>query len=65
MTKMMPCPECGSDDVFVDSSGSQEITVVECDCGHRFQSGCYEENIARYWNRHVRAYLSSPPQACT
>ena len=54
-SKMKPCPDCGSnEELYIDSCGSMELTVVDCDCGHRFQSGCVEDNIVKHWNRHVR-----------
>lgn len=60
-TKMKPCTDCKSAEFLtIDSSGSMGITEVSCDCGHVFQSECFEENVAKYWNRHVRSANAQP-----
>ena len=56
-TKLKACPICHQDNqLSIESSGSLCISQVACECGHKFQSGCYEENIGRYWNKHVKEF---------
>jgi Zn finger protein HypA/HybF involved in hydrogenase expression len=46
--KLRPCPECGSEDLAIDSCSSLSISEVACnDCTHKFHSGAFEENIWR------------------
>lgn len=54
---LKPCPNCGcEDDLEIDSSSAAEQSWVNCnDCDHHFQSKCREENIGRYWNKHVNS----------
>lgn len=55
-TILKPCPACGHDDeLVIDSCGAMGLSQVQCDCGHVFQSRCYEENIGRHWNKHCKA----------
>jgi len=52
-TTLKPCPGCGwGDELSIASNSSLQISEVSCGCGHVFQSGCWEENIGRHWNRH-------------
>ena len=54
--KLRPCPECGSEDLAIESCSSLCISEVTCnDCPHKFQCGAFEDNIWRHWNKHVRA----------
>lgn len=54
---LKPCPECGEDeDLSIDSCRSMGLSEVSCDCGHIFQSKCFEENIGKHWNKHVKNY---------
>lgn len=54
-TKLSVCPECKDDEwLDIDSCGSMQITTVSCDCGHTFQSKCFEENVGRHWNKHCK-----------
>ena len=55
--KLKPCPECKSDQFLqIDSCGHMGISQVTCDCGHVFESRCYEENIGRHWNKHCKNF---------
>lgn len=52
MSKLKPCPECGSEELSVDSYSGVCISEVVCnDCSYKFQSKAYEENIWKYWNK--------------
>lgn len=56
-TILKPCPECGEDeDLSIYSCRSMGLSEVSCDCGHIFQSRCFEENIGKHWNKHVKNY---------
>jgi len=56
-TVLKPCPRCkSSEDLSIDSCNSLGITVIQCECGHIYQSKCFEENIGKHWNKHVKSY---------
>lgn len=48
--KLKDCPECGSDDLEVDSTWCS--SWVECSgCGHKLQHACSEDAICKRWNK--------------
>jgi transcription initiation factor TFIIIB Brf1 subunit/transcription initiation factor TFIIB len=50
--KLNPCPECGSDDLTIESSNAARLSEVLCnDCDYVFQRSCCEEDIAKHWNK--------------
>lgn len=52
MSKLKPCPKCGSEELEIDSCRSLCISQVFCNEGSfSFQSKAYEENIYKYWNK--------------
>lgn len=48
---MKPCPECGSEDLELDSSANAASWVQCRDCEFTLQHECSEEAIARRWNK--------------
>lgn len=63
-TTLKPCPKCGSDnDLEIRSNRSMSVTQVYCDCGHSFQSRCFEENAGAHWNKHCKKAKSMTEQA--
>lgn len=49
--KPKPCPECGSDDLSVDSNKDCG-SWVDCNCcDFRFLRACSEDAVIRQWNK--------------
>lgn len=64
-TVLLPCPECGEvDELAIDSNRSMSVSQVTCDCGHSFQSRCFEENIGLHWNRHCKEKALPDEREC-
>jgi hypothetical protein len=56
-TVLKPCPVCETDDeLSIDSCGSLGFSEVQCACGYTYQSKCFEENIGKHWNKHIKNY---------
>ena len=56
-TTLQKCPKCETDDeLSIDSCGSLCRSEVQCSCGYTFQHTCFEENIGKYWNKHIKNY---------
>jgi len=54
--KLKPCPECGSDDLSIDSSNIARLSEVLCnDCDYVFQRNCCEDDIVKHWNKLSRS----------
>ena len=52
---LLPCPDCGSDLIDVDSSRSLRITVIRCmDCDRRREYNIHEEAGMKRWNKEVK-----------
>ncbi|WP_460060997.1 hypothetical protein [Pseudomonas sp. S2_A05] len=49
--KPKPCPECGDDDLEIDSAANA-ASWVECrGCEFKLQHACSEEAVVRRWNK--------------
>lgn len=50
--KLDYCPECGSDDLDIDSCLSMQISAIHCaDCEYHFSRKVDEERLSKKWNK--------------